>query len=87
VASTLVSNAVVDGVIRGACLVGADGLAAGSPAFLVRGTIHKPVGVHLLPQIMVWLRLQLIFVTVTMHPALHIVSTESKECDARPGIM
>jgi hypothetical protein len=23
---------------------------------------------------------------VTVHPALHIVTTESNECDARPGI-
>ena len=29
---------------------------------------------------------QLIFVKVTMHPLLHIVTTESNECDARPGI-
>jgi hypothetical protein len=29
---------------------------------------------------------QLIFVKVTAHPALHIVTTESNKCDARPGI-
>jgi hypothetical protein len=29
---------------------------------------------------------QLIFVKVTVHPALHIVMTESNECDARPDI-
>ncbi len=29
---------------------------------------------------------QLIFVKVTVHPALHIVTTESNKCDARPGI-
>jgi hypothetical protein len=29
---------------------------------------------------------QLIFVKVTVHLALHIVMTESNECDARPGI-
>jgi hypothetical protein len=28
---------------------------------------------------------QLIFVKVTVHPALHIVTTESNQCDARPG--
>jgi hypothetical protein len=55
VASMLAADAAVDGVIRGAWLVVADdGLAAWSPTFLVRGTIHKPVWVHLLPQIMVW---------------------------------
>jgi hypothetical protein len=29
---------------------------------------------------------QLIFVKVNVHPALHIVMTESNECDARPGM-
>jgi hypothetical protein len=29
---------------------------------------------------------QLIFVKVTVHPALHIVTTESNTGDARPGI-
>ncbi len=56
VSSMLVANAAVDDIIRGAWLVVADGLAAWSPAFLVRGTIHKPMWGHLLPQVMVWLR-------------------------------
>ena len=30
---------------------------------------------------------QLIFVNVTVHPALHIVTTERREWDARPGMM
>ncbi len=30
---------------------------------------------------------QLIFVKVTMHPALHMVTTERREWDARPGMM
>jgi hypothetical protein len=29
---------------------------------------------------------QLIFVKVKVQPALHIVTTESNECDARPGV-
>ncbi len=29
---------------------------------------------------------QLIFVKITVHPALHIVMTESNKCDARLGI-
>jgi hypothetical protein len=29
---------------------------------------------------------QVIFVKVTVHRALHIVTTESNKCDARPGI-
>ncbi len=44
-ASTLAANAAVDGVIRGAWLEVAYGLAAWLPVFLVRGTIHKPVRV------------------------------------------
>jgi hypothetical protein len=30
---------------------------------------------------------QLIFVKVTRHPALHTVTMESNKCDARPGMM
>ncbi len=52
-ASMLAATASVDGVSRGAWVVVADGLVAWTPKFLVRGTIHKPVRVHLLPQIMV----------------------------------
>jgi hypothetical protein len=55
VASILVANAVADGVVRGAWLVVADGLAAWLLTFLVKSTIHKPVRLHLLPQIMVQL--------------------------------
>jgi hypothetical protein len=29
---------------------------------------------------------QLIFVKFTVHPALHIVTMESNQCDARPGM-
>jgi hypothetical protein len=50
----LAANAVVDGAIRDAWLVVADGHAAWLPVYLVRGTIHKLVRVDLLPQIMVW---------------------------------
>ncbi len=42
----------------------------------LRGTIHKPVLVHLCPQIIVWpgyTMVQLIFVKVTVHPPLHMV--------------
>ncbi len=56
VVSMLAAYAAVGGVVRGAWLVVADGLAAWSPAFLVRGTILKPVWVHLLPQMVVWMR-------------------------------
>jgi hypothetical protein len=53
VASTLAATAAVDNLRRGAWLVVANGLVAWPPP-LLRGNIHKPVRVHLLPQIMVW---------------------------------
>ena len=45
-ASMLAATAVVDDIWRGALVVVADGLVAWTPGF-VRGTIHKPVWVHL----------------------------------------
>jgi hypothetical protein len=51
VASILEANAEV-GVAVGSAWLVVVGLAALSPVFLVRGTIHKPVWVHLLPQMM-----------------------------------
>jgi hypothetical protein len=51
----LAATAAVDDVRMGAWLVVADGLVSWTPTF-VRGTIHKPVRVHLFPQIMVWPR-------------------------------
>jgi hypothetical protein len=47
----LAATAAVDGVSKSAWLVVADGLVAWTPTFLVRDTIHKPVRVHLLPEI------------------------------------
>jgi hypothetical protein len=47
----LAATKAVDDVCKGAWLVVADGLVAWTQT-LVRGTIHKPVRVHLLPQIM-----------------------------------
>ncbi len=52
VASMLTATAAVDDIQRGALLVVDDGLVAWTPGF-VRGTIHKPMRLHLLPQIMV----------------------------------
>ncbi len=48
----MVATAAVYDTRRDAWLVVADGLVAWTPT-LVRGTIHKPVWVHLLPHIMV----------------------------------
>ncbi len=52
VTSMLAATVAVDDTRRGAWLVMAAGLVAWTLGF-VRGTIHKPVRVHLLPQIMV----------------------------------
>jgi hypothetical protein len=55
VASMLAATAAVDDIWRGAWVVVADGLVDWTPGF-VKGTIHRPMWVHLLPQIMVWPR-------------------------------
>ncbi len=51
--SMLAANVAVGVVVRGAWLLVAVGLVACSPASSVKGTIYKPVQVHLLPQMMV----------------------------------
>jgi hypothetical protein len=56
----------------------------------LRGTIHKPVLVHLCPQTIVrprYTMVHLIFVKVTVHPALHMVTSKRREWDARPGMI
>ena len=57
----------------------------------LRGTIHKPVLVQLCPQTIMrpqyTLEVQLIFVKVTVHPMLHMVTTERRELNARPGMI
>ncbi len=53
VASMLAATAVVDDTWWGAWVVVADVLVAWTSGF-ARATIHRPVRVHLLPQIMVW---------------------------------
>ena len=67
----------------------AGGAVAWASAHL-RGTIHKPVLVHLCPQTIVRMQytmVQLIFVKVTVHPTLHMVTTERREWDARLGMI
>ena len=54
------------------------------------GIIHRPVVVHLCPQIIVrplCLMVQPSFVNVTSHPALQRLTTEMRECEARFGRM
>ena len=48
----LAATLTVDDILRGGWVVVADGLVAWTPGF-VRGDIHRPVRVHLLPQIKV----------------------------------
>jgi hypothetical protein len=55
-----------------------------------RGIIHNPVQVHLLPQKMIlpqYVIVHPILVKATLQPALHRVTTEMREWEARPGIM
>lgn len=55
-----------------------------------RGTIQRPVLVHLLPVSTIrplYLTLQSIFVNVTSHPALHNVTTDIRDRDANPGMI
>ncbi len=51
----LAATAVEDNIRQGAWVVVADGLVAWTLGF-VRDTIHRPVWVHLLPQILVRLQ-------------------------------
>jgi hypothetical protein len=87
VASTLAAMAKVGSVVGSLKTVGGPAAWALTPQ---RSTIHKPVLLHLCPHTIVRLRytmVQLIFVNVTVHPALHMVTTERREWDARPGMM
>ena len=59
-------------------------------AVLHNGIIHRPVVVHFLPHIMVlplYLMVHPILLKVTSHPALHSVTTEMREWEARVGRM
>jgi hypothetical protein len=55
-----------------------------------RGIIHKPVHVHLLLHRMIFLRCKIvhpILVKATLQPALHRVTTNMREWEARPGMI
>jgi hypothetical protein len=83
VASTLVANVEMD-------LVVGVGPVAWLSVIWVMGTIYKLVQVHLWPHTIVrpgYMMVQLILVKVTMHPVLHIVTMERRECDTRPVMM
>ncbi len=66
------------------------GIVVGGVVFSAKGIIHRPVHVHLWPQTIVLPRytiVQPILEKVTVHPTLHIVTTDRSEWEARPGIM
>ncbi len=70
-----------------ALAVACSGMRAGEMA---RGIIHRPVRMHLLPHRIVLPRcviVHLIFVKWTMHPTFVNVTTETRECNASPGMM
>jgi hypothetical protein len=83
VALTLAANAVVAGEF----------VAGGVLGFVWpcwSGTIQRPVCVHLWPQTIVrpgYTIKHLILVKVTIQAALHIATTDRRECNARPGMM
>ncbi len=73
-------------VARGNAMVGKviDGL------LVCRGIIHNPVHIHLLPHriMRLWcVIVHPIFVKRTLHPALQSVTTLTRECNAKPGMM
>ncbi len=70
-----------------AMAVACSGMRAGD---VVRGIIHRPVHLHLLPHRIVlpwYMIVHPIFVKWTLHPAFVNVTTETRECDASPGMM
>ncbi len=70
-----------------ALAVACSGMRAGD---VVRGIIHRPVHVHLLPHRIVLPRCVIvhpIFVKWTLHLAFINVTTETRECNASPGMM
>jgi hypothetical protein len=87
VALTLAAMAKVGSVLGSLRKVGGPAAWVLAPQ---RGTIHKPVLVHLCPHTIVrprYTMVHLFFVNVTVHPALHMVTTERREWDARPGMI
>ncbi len=82
VASMLAATA-----IGRALAVACSGMRAGD---VVRGIIHRPVHVHLLPHqiVLPWcVIIHPFFVKWTLHPAFVNVTTETRECNASLGMM
>ncbi len=82
VVSTFAANLMEIGLVVG--------MDVGGVVISAKGIIHRPVRVHLWPQMIVlprYMIVQPILEKVTVHPALHIVMMDRSECKARPGIM
>jgi hypothetical protein len=65
-------------------------MEVGDVVISAKGIIHGPVQVHVWPQMIVlpqYTIVQPILEKVTVHPVLHIVTTDRSKCEARPGIM
>jgi hypothetical protein len=65
-------------------------MEVGGVVISANGIIHSPLRVHLWLQMIVlpWYTIvKPILEKVTVHPALHIVTTDRSKCKARPGIM
>ena len=87
---TLAAMAMVGLAVGCVCLLEIAGGAVTWASEHLRSTIHKPFLVHLCPQTIVrprYTMMQLIFVKVTGHPTLHMVTTERREWDAGPGMI
>jgi hypothetical protein len=66
------------------------GMVAGGVVFSAKGIIHKPLRMHSWPQTTVrpqYMIVQPILDKLTVHPALHILTTDRSKWEARPGIM
>ncbi len=81
-ASTFAANSMEIGLVVG--------MVVGGVVFSAKGIIHSPVRMHLWLQTIILLQytiVQPILEKVMVHPALHIVTTDRREWEARPGIM
>jgi hypothetical protein len=82
VASMFVANSMEIGLVVG--------MVVGGVVFSAEGIIRRPVRVHLWEQMIVLPRytiVQPILEEVMVHPALHFVTTDRREWEARSGIM
>ncbi len=81
-ASTFVANSMEIGLVVG--------MVVGGVVFSAKGIIHRPVYVHLWPQMIVlpwYMIVQPLLEKVTMYPTLHIVTMDKSKWETRPGVM